>query len=147
MIYTCPMHPNIVQDTPGMCPECGMNLLQSEKRKVQNEHTEHDKHQGHHTQDFLKKFCISLVLTIPVVVWIDARWVTCALGSVVFCCGGWVFLAGAWRELRARLPGMMTLIALAIISAYAYSMYVTVSGIGMALYWELTTLITIMLLG
>src|SRR3989338_8393796 len=117
MIYTCPMHPNIVQDKPGMCPECGMNLVQSEKRKVQKEHTEHDKHQGHHTEDFLKKFWISLVLTVPVVIWRDARWVTFVLGSFVFWYGGWIFLASAWRELRARLPGMMTLIALAIISA------------------------------
>jgi len=147
MIYTCPMHPNIVQDKPGMCPECGMNLVQSEKRKVQKEHTEHDKHQGHHTEDFLKKFWISLVLTVPVVIWRDARWVTFVLGSFVFWYGGWIFLASAWRELRARLPGMMTLIALAIISAYSYSVYVTLSGMTMALYWELTTLITIMLLG
>ncbi|MEK7536043.1 MAG: copper-translocating P-type ATPase [Patescibacteria group bacterium] len=143
------MHPNIKQETPGMCPECGMSLVRA---RNDAEHTqknaEHDKHAGHHTEDFLKKFWISLVLTVPVVIWRDERWITFVLGSIVFWYCGWVFLASAWRELRARLPGMMTLIALAIISAYSYSVYVTLSGSGeMPLYWELTTLITIMLLG
>jgi len=138
-IYTCPMHPKIQQDKPGMCPECGMNLVKN--------HTGHNKHQGHHTEDFLKKFWIVLALTIPVVIWRDKNYLAFSLGSIVFWYGGWVFLASAWREIRARLPGMMTLIAIAIVTAYAYSVYTTISGIGMALYWELTTLITIMLLG
>ena len=126
-----------------------MNLVKIKNGniKMENGHAGHDKHQGHHTQDFLTKFWISLVLTIPVVIWRDERWITFVLGSIVFWYCGWVFLASAWRELRAKLPGMMTLIALAIVSAYSYSVYVTATGMDMALYWELTTLITIMLLG
>src|SRR3989344_4939825 len=145
MIYICPMHPNIQQDQPGMCPDCGMSLVKS-KSQAPN-HKEHNKHEGHHTEDFLKKFWISLVLTIPVVIWRDERWITFVLGSIVFWYGGWVFFGNAWRELRAKFPGMMTLIALPIVSAYSYSVYVTATGMDMALYWELTTLITIMLLG
>jgi len=70
-----------------------------------------------------------------------------ALGSVVFFYGGWVFLAGAWRELKARLPGMMTLIGIAISAAYFWSIYAVFGAPEQTLFWELTTLITIMLLG
>lgn len=69
------------------------------------------------------------------------------LGSVVFFYGGLVFLKGAWSEIRDRLPGMMTLIALAISAAYLYSISVTIVGVGMSLYWELSTLIAVMLIG
>ena len=68
------------------------------------------------------------------------------LGSVVFFYGGWVFLAGAVREIQDRLPGMMTLIGIAISAAYVWSVYAVFAG-AEALFWELTTLITIMLLG
>src|SRR6185312_7468723 len=62
--------------------------------------------------------------------------------------GGWVFLSGAVSEIRARTPGMMTLVALAITTAYAYSVAITVGVVqGMDFYWELATLVTIMLLG
>ena len=61
--------------------------------------------------------------------------------------GGWVFIAGGLRELRARLPGMMTLISLAISVAFFFSLAVTLGYPGEALWWELATLVTIMLLG
>ncbi|MDP3975212.1 MAG: heavy metal translocating P-type ATPase [Candidatus Jorgensenbacteria bacterium] len=170
--YTCPMHPTVRETAPGMCPECGMNLVEAKSKKEKgmgSPHTDHvaheggfDKHAGHHTDDFLKKFIISAVLTVPVVLLSDvaevlfgrrffefpgAPYLAFALGSLVFFYGGWVFLAGAWRELRARLPGMMTLIALATSAAYLWSVYVLLTGIGSPLWWELTTLITVMLLG
>jgi P-type Cu2+ transporter len=70
------------------------------------------------------------------------------LGTAVFAYGGWVFLQGAWRELRARLPGMMTLISLAITVAFAFSWVVQFGLVrAEALWWELATLVTIMLLG
>ncbi len=121
----------------------------------------HNKHAGHNTAAFLKKFWICLVLAIPVVLYADVvknifRWsppefpgapyVPLLLGSIVFFYGGWVFLAGAWREVRAGLPGMMTLISIAVSTAYLWSMYATFAG-GEPLFWELATLITIMLLG
>jgi Cu2+-exporting ATPase len=69
-------------------------------------------------------------------------------GTIVYFYGGWVFLQGAWREMRDRLPGMMTLIALAITVAFLFSVAVTLRVVsGMDLWWELATLVAIMLLG
>ena len=124
-------------------------------------HHTHDKHEGHHTEDFLKRFWISLLLTIPVLLlsdmiqhWLNIRisfpgskYVLFILSSVVFFYGGWPFLVGWVRELKARNPGMMTLIGFAITVAYIYST-ATVFGLeGMDFFWELATLILIMLLG
>lgn len=157
--YSCPMHPEIKSDKPGICPECGMGLVMIKNRK--KEAAEVDKHAGHSTAMFLRKFWVSLVLTIPVLLYSElpekffgftapsfpgSNYLSLVLGSVVFFYGGWVFLAGAWRELKARLPGMMTLIGLAISAAYIYSVYATF-GKGHTLFWELTTLIIVMLLG
>ena len=167
--YTCPMHPEIHQDKPGICPECGMNLLKHKARSMKH-NSGHDKHAGHSTEMFLKKFWLSLILTIPVVIYSDlpkilfnwqapvfvgSRYLPSVLGSIVFFYGGWVFIIGAYRELKAKLPGMMTLIGLAISVAYLYSVYSVLGGHlarrslgeGGDLFWELTTLITIMLLG
>ncbi len=148
MTYTCPMHPNIQQDKPGMCPECGMSLVKSKAQMPNDkEHMGHDKHEGHHTEDFLKKFWIALTLTILLVLKLGSPIVQLALGSVVFFYCGLIFLMSAYRELRARLPGMMTLIAIAITTAYAYSVYSVLTGNGQDLWMELSSLITIMLLG
>ena len=174
MMYTCPMHPEIKQDKPGLCPECGMSLVPTHRRprfakaspgeqdsigQTKKEMT--GKHAGHSTAIFLRKFWVSLILTIPVVLYADVlktvfKWslpefpgltyMPLVLGSIVFFYGGWVFLAGGWREIRGRLPGMMTLIGIAISAAYIWSVY-AVFAHDEALFWELTTLITIMLLG
>ena len=155
--YTCPMHPEIKRNRPGMCPECGMNLV-----SVGERHEERDKHAGHKTVSFLRKFVVSLILTVPVVAYSDilldvfgwsapvfpgSQYLPFVFGSVVFFYGGWIFLTSAYRELRASLPGMMTLIALAISAAYFYSIFAVLTSAGHTLFWELTTLITIMLLG
>src|SRR5690606_23461547 len=66
---------------------------------------------------------------------------------LVYAYGGWIFVKGAVGELRARLPGMMTLIALAITVAFVFSLAVTLGFPGMDLWWELATLVTIMVLG
>src|SRR3989338_4156436 len=169
VVYTCPMHPEIRQVRPGMCPECGMQLVPAKKKKTDDMHagdgasTSHgvNKHAGHSTAMFLRKFWVSLLLTIPVVLYSDVlqtifKWslpqfpaqeyMPFVLGSIVFFYGGWVFLAGAWREIKGRLPGMMTLIGIAISAAYIWSVYAAFAS-DEALFWELTTLITIMLLG
>ena len=78
---------------------------------------------------------------------IGSQYVLLALGTIVYFYCGWVFLAGAYRELRARLPGMMTLIAIAITTAYLYSALSIVAGTGHDLLFELSSLIAIMLLG
>ena len=154
--YTCPMHPNVVQDRPGMCPECGMNLVPTEKK------SEHDKHEGHKTFSFLQKFWIAVALTIPVFFYSEMarevfgihgpefpgwQYVLLALGSIVFFYCGSIFLTSAYRELKARMPGMMTLIGLAVTAAYAYSLVSILLGTGRDLMFELSSLIAIMLLG
>ncbi len=63
--YTCPMHPQVIKDEQGKCPICGMNLVPLGASKVINGQN-HDKHAGHHTDDFLKRFWICLVITIPI---------------------------------------------------------------------------------
>ncbi len=122
----------------------------------------HDKHAGHDPEMFRRRFWLSLVLTIPILyfspqlqAWLGyaawdvpwARWVGPILGSVLFFYGGGPFLEGAARELRHRVPGMMSLIALAISVAYAYSLAVSFGFAGKPFYWELATLIDVMLLG
>lgn len=169
VIYICPMHAKIRRQRPGMCPECGMNLvsiIDDQKNIAMDGAHKHrndfDKHAGHQTNIFKIKFGVSLVLSVPIVLYSDItqtllRWqpptfpgsgyIPFILSSVIFFYGGWVFVAGAYRELRAKLPGMMTLISLAICTAYIYSLYVIITGNGRDLFWELSTLITIMLLG
>jgi P-type Cu2+ transporter len=78
---------------------------------------------------------------------VGSHWIPPAFGTAVFIYGGWVFVQGARRELRDRLPGMMTLIALAISVAFVFSVVVTIGYPGMPLWEELATLVTIMLLG
>ncbi len=132
-----------------------------QKSEVRSQKSDHDRHAGHSTNIFKKKFWVSLVLTIPVVLYSDlpeklfgwtapeflgSQYLPLVFGSIVFFYGGWIFLTSAIRELRAKLPGMMTLIALAITTAYLWSIYAVLSN-KETLFWELTTLITVMLLG
>lgn len=133
------------------------------RRKATEDHAGHDQHAGHSPEMFRDKFWLSLILTVPVVFWAahiqmifryaapafpGATWISPALGTAVFLYGGLVFLKGAWRELRARLPGMMTLISLAISAAFIFSWAVQLGFIQAdAIWWELATLVTIMLLG
>lgn len=126
-------------------------------------HAGHDRHAGHSVEAFRSKFWISLILTIPTLVWGEmapmllrftppdvpgARWIPVVFGTAVFLYGGLVFIRGAQHELADRQPGMMTLISLAIGVAFLYSLAATFGLVdGMALWEELATLVTIMLLG
>lgn len=125
-------------------------------------HAAHDKHAGHSPEMFRDRFWLSLALTVPILYFMPlvqdllryrafgfpgANWVTPVLATAIYFFGGWVFVKGAKHELRARSPGMMTLISLAITVAFGYSIAVTLGLPGMPLYWELATLVTIMLLG
>lgn len=122
----------------------------------------HDKHAGHSVKMFRDKFWGSVALTVPTLVWSPmiqewlgypaptfsgARYIPAIFGTVLFFYGGIVFLRGAVHEIKDRLPGMMTLISLAIIVAFGFSIAVTLGFPGMDLWWELSTLITIMILG
>lgn len=178
--YTCPMHPQILKDEPGKCPLCGMNLipLGGTARPEKDEHSHHhqnhdhhsesdssaagfDKHAGHHTPDFLKRFWITLVLSVPVLLlshmiqqWLGFtiafqgdKYVLLVLGSIIYFYGGMPFFKGFLGEVKAGAIGMMTLVALAITVAYVYSVAVVFGLPGMDFFWELATLIVIMLLG
>lgn len=130
---------------------------------IQHDHSQHDKHAGHSPQMFKKKFWLSFALTIPVLLYSHtimellnftmpefpgSEWLPTVLGIVIFFYGGMVFLKGARAELAARLPGMMTLISMAITVAFGYSLAVSLNLVeGMDFWWELATLVTIMLLG
>jgi P-type Cu2+ transporter len=126
------------------------------------EHRGQDAHAGHSVAMFRDKFWISLLLTLPTLIWghmlqrafrytapqfPGSHWIAPAFGTAVFAYGGWVFIQGAVRELKARLPGMMTLISLAISVAFIFSAVVTLGYPGTPLWEELATLVTIMLLG
>jgi Cu2+-exporting ATPase len=131
-------------------------------RGAHDKHTGHDKHAGHSVAMFRDKFWISLLLTLPTLVWghmlqsafgytaphfPGSHWIPAVFGTAVFVYGGTPFLQSAVRELKDRLPGMMTLIGLAISVAFVFSAVVTIGYPGMPLWEELSTLVTIMLLG
>ncbi len=128
-------------------------------RRVASEHGAHGDHHAAMIADFKQRLLVSLVLTLPIVAispmmgigqllrFAGDGWVAFALATVVFGYGGWPFLKGLVAELGARAPGMMTLVAVAITTAYAYSTAVVFGLPGMGFYWELATLIDIMLLG
>jgi Cu2+-exporting ATPase len=138
-----------------------------EEQNHGNDHNHDQKnhsHQEHHkqmVQDFKFRFWWVLALTIPImalspmiqtfmgVEWrfTGDSWILAALSTVVYFFGGWPFLSGLYDELKKKQPGMMTLIGLAISIAYLYSTAVVLGFEGDLLYWELSTLVGIMLLG
>ncbi|MFO8053462.1 MAG: copper-translocating P-type ATPase [Candidatus Omnitrophota bacterium] len=119
------------------------------------------KHAGHSIAMFKKRFYISLVLTVPVLIlspliqqllnysftFPGDKYLLFLISSIVFIYGGWPFLAGAGNEIKKKGIGMMTLISLAIVVAYSYSSAVVFGLAGKVFFWELVTLIDIMLLG
>jgi P-type Cu2+ transporter len=122
----------------------------------------HDRHAGHSVAMFRDRFWLSLLLTVPVLIWsMDLQmwlgyaapsfpgsgWLPAGLGTVVFLYGGLVFIRGAAGELADRKPGMMTLISLAIVVAFVTSWAGSLGLFEVEIWWELATLITIMLLG
>ncbi|HEY5886323.1 MAG TPA: copper-translocating P-type ATPase [Acidimicrobiales bacterium] len=126
-------------------------------------HGSHDRHGGHadHAEVFRRRFWWSLLLTLPIVATSDMvmEWlgydlnlpgielVGPVLGTVVFLWGGWPFLSGGAREVRARQPGMMLLVAMAVTVAYTASMATSLGWFDLEFWWELAALVTIMLLG
>ena len=126
-----------------------------------HDHGGHD-HSAHDPAIFKRKFWISLALTIPTLIFSSglqgilgldgpsfpgSEFIPAVFGAILFIYGGTVFLRGGVQEVRAKQPGMMTLISLAIVVAFGYSLAVTFGFPGMDFWWELATLITIMLLG
>lgn len=154
-IYTCPMDPDIILDKPGDCPKCGMKLTPLKE--------EYDGHENHSSmeQEFKKRFFITLPFVILAMIlspniqnWlslgIDFAGREIALfviGTFIFFYGGLPFFRGAKGELFAKNAGMMTLVALAITVGYTFSVAATFLFPGESLYWEISTLISVFLLG
>lgn len=122
----------------------------------------HDRHDGHSVAMFRDRFWLSLLLSIPVLIWSPdlqawlgygapvfpgSDWIPPVLGTAVFLYGGLVFLRGARGELADHRPGMMTLISLAIVVAFVASWAGTLGLLEIEIWWELSSLIVIMLLG
>src|SRR5216683_3283030 len=130
--------------------------------KMSEAHMGHDLHAGHSVAMFRDKFWLSFALTIPVVLWSSdvqhwigysapsfpgSKFIPAILGIVVFVYGGLVFVRGAWGELADRKPGLITLISLAIIVAFGTSLAATFGLFEIEVWWEVASLITIMVLG
>lgn len=171
------MHLQVMKDEPGKCPICGMDLVPmgGSQKQSHSHHHHHDthsdpsdhsaggynKHEGHHTNDFLKRFWVSLILTGPILLlsemiqnWLGFqisfsgdKYVLLILGVAIYIYGGMPFLKGMVGEVKAKAIGMMTLVAIAITVAFVYSVAVVFGLPGMDFFWELATLIVIMLLG
>jgi Cu2+-exporting ATPase len=147
------------------------NMSHSDHQAMADPHTghkmsdmqgSHDRHAGHSVAMFRDKFWLSFALTIPVVFWSTdvqhwlgytapsfpgSKFIPAILGTIVFVYGGLVFVRGAWGELADRTPGMMTLISLAIVVAFGTSLAATFGLFEIDVWWEVASLITIMVLG
>lgn len=131
--------------------------------KHNTDHTNHHDHHSHMAADFRRRFWVSLVLTLPILIlspllqtlvglresiaFSGDLYLLFGLASAVFWYGGWPFLKGLFNELKSLQPGMMTLVAVAITTAYLYSSAVVFGLRGKMFFWELATLVDIMLLG
>lgn len=140
------------------------NLHKNTEHSHEGGHHEGHDHSDHHAgmvADFRRRFWISLILSIPVIIlapaiqdflnlkieFAQSNYLALFLASIIYIYGGKPFLTGLWDELKNKTPGMMTLVAVAISVAYAYSFSVTFGLSGKQLLWELVTLVDIMLLG
>ncbi|MBA2880774.1 Cu2+-exporting ATPase [Desulfosalsimonas propionicica] len=142
--------------------QSGHDKAPSGHHKAHSGHGGHRDHHAHMVADFKKRFYISLAITVPVLFlspmiqsflgleelgFAGDQYVLFALSTAIFFYGGWPFLKGIFDELKKFQPGMMTLIAVAIATAYIYSSVVVFGLAGKVFFWELATLIDIMLLG
>jgi len=136
---------------------------QEQKMVQRGAHAGHESHHAHMVADFRRRFWVSAALTVPVLIlapmiqeFLGLRetlrfpgdsYIQWVLASIIFVYGGWPFLKGFLDELGKKTPGMMTLIAVAITAAYVYSSAVVFGLAGKVFFWELATLVDVMLLG
>src|SRR3989344_4051929 len=162
--YKCPKC-GMEFNRPGKCSMDGAKLVKMGDKTLSHSSGEanHD-HSQHHEMmihDFKKRFFVSIILTLPVLIlspfiqnilglsilFNGDMYLLFGLSTIIFFYGGWPFLKGIVEEIGNKLPGMMTLIAVAITVAFVYSSLVVYGLKGEIFFWELVTLIDIMLLG
>jgi Cu2+-exporting ATPase len=155
-----------MNDSESKDPNTDQNHQDHGNHEKHGDHEDHGGHEDHHAHmaaDFKRRFVISLIVSIPVVLlapliqnalgvaeaWAfpGDRFVQFAFSAFIFIYGGKPFITGMVDELKKKTPGMMTLIGLAIVVAFVYSSLVTFGLPGKVFFWELSTLIVIMLLG
>jgi Cu2+-exporting ATPase len=171
-IFVCPMHPDVHSDRPGRCPKCGMKLVKSSKfppkanqslaEKVHSEKHEHhgEMHEGHERL-FKRNFLISLPITLVILAlspmiqeWIGISFelpfhnlILFGLATFMVFVMGRPFYQMAKEEIRSRRYGMMTLVSLAVLAGYFFSVGATFFFPGESLYWEISTLVLAFLFG
>jgi len=159
--YTCPMDPEIVSDKPGNCPKCGMKLTPIQKEM--HDADKHGKSSNHNGMEgsFKKRFIISIPVTLFILALSPQiqHWFGFSLNTgyntlILFLLSTFMvsvmakpFYEMAWGEIKARKYGMMTLVSLAILSGYLFSVAATFLFAGESLYWEISTLVLAFLLG
>ncbi|MFC1649206.1 heavy metal translocating P-type ATPase [Patescibacteria group bacterium] len=163
-IYACPMHPGVTSKPPGKCSKCGMALVgggQANKEEMDHSLKDHTKHHQMMAADFKKRFFVTLPLTIVILLlspqiqkWFGISFefagrelVLFVLGSIVAIYGGKPFFQAAKDEIRSRNWGMMTLVSLAIVAGYSFSVAATFLFSGESLWWEISTLVLVFLFG
>jgi len=149
-----------MQDHPHKSGDHSLHMHAKSDNNVQNQ-SGHDKHKGHHIDDFRRRFIIASLVTIPVLLlshmiqqWLGFnlsfpgdKIVLAIFSTFIFIYGGKPFLLGMYDEIKYKAIGMMTLIGIAISVAWGYSLAVSFGLKGMDFYWEMATLIDIMLIG
>jgi Cu2+-exporting ATPase len=161
--YVCPMHGDVKSDKPGSCPKCGMSLVEVTSRSpaVRGEAGDHTEHHRKMAENFKKRFLVALPLTLIVLIlspkiqqWFGftfdfplRNFVLFGLGSLIALWGAWPFYAASKDELKSRNWGMMTLVSLAVLSGYLFSVAATFAFPGESLWWEISTLVLAFLFG
>lgn len=155
--YTCPMDPDVISDKPGECPKCGMDLTPMDMGIGGQEG-----HAGHGAEEnFKRRFFITLPFVLLVMtlspnierwlgfslVFSNKELLTFLVGTFIFVYGGVPFFKASKGELSHKSPAMMTLVAFAITIGYGFSVAATFFFPGESLYWEVSTLISVFLLG
>ena len=167
MIYTCPMHPEVVAREPGKCAKCGMDLVpmgDAEHDEPHSAKASRDAHGGHHAgmeEQFKRRFFAAVPLTLIVLAlspkiqeWFGfeiafpgINLVLFGLASVIALWAGWPFYQMAKAELQNKAPAMMTLVSFAVLAGYFFSVAATFLFEGESLYWEISTLVLAFLFG
>jgi Cu2+-exporting ATPase len=165
-LFICPMHKDVKSKKNGFCSKCGMELQRSRSERKGNKSIENNAHNhtDHHkmmAEDFKKRFFIVLPLTIIVLLlspkiqlwfgfsvnFLYKNFVLFILGSVIAIYGGKPFFVASLDELKSRNWGMMTLVTLAVLTGYSFSVAATFIFPGDSLWWEISTLVLAFLFG